>query len=321
MALNMEKTPHPAREKQKNEPGDDILEVPPEPSIPLDEPEPDKPIHVVDAIMRPLKAKGFFINTVIGSLWASIPIYGTAALCGYLLEYTCRLIHRDGTHTVPRWKSFSDTHHWFLAGWRLYLVLIAYNVAIVFISGAFFAPFIPQVMREAKFLKGTGKGVIAVLKDSRNMEVFAEIMMYALIPLLAALILLVMFIHYLPLIVIFCGKERKATCGFHVGAMTKMIARDMWNFTLITMASYSCAGMVLMGGSLLSLAGLIPVIGWILSVYFTKITMLISGMIVMSAFAEFYVKNVSKCPNKCVESGFSTQENTRTSMQGNDSAG
>lgn len=254
----------------------------PEVDAPLrDQPESYPLVPIWESVVRPLKAGDLWNHVGWGALWGSIPLLGTVAMTGYMVEYSRRAVKRDATDRLPSWKSWEETISYAAQGWEAFVGFLIWTAVLFLISGVIFIPFIPAAI----------SNFVAFQKDPEEISLFYNFFAAVTIPLLISCLVWLLLIHLSPILFVFYSGSRKFADLFALGAAWNLAAKDGWNFTVVTFEAFGIAFIIVLIASIIGLVALVPIVGWIIGWYVSTASMILAGVIVVSAFGEFCYKH------------------------------
>jgi MFS family permease len=236
--------------------------------------EPEYPLSMIDAVMRPLKESDNLRKILIGGFISMIPIFGQIFISGYLVEYAGKIIHRKDSWSL---SDFSDFMNTFIVGIMVFLANFIYGIVTLGISAITIAPF--------------WGGLRLAIKSTENANSPAAIMAVVsaiIIPLLFIFLLFSLFALVMPIMTMLYARSRNFGDFFNFGAAFRLI---LGNFTDFVIASTVASLVVMINFSVVGIIGSVPLIGLILAPIGGSILWFGASLIIYSAYAEFFYKS------------------------------
>lgn len=224
---------------------------------------------------RPYKGQDSLKKIFTMGLWGMIPLVGALIVNGYLVEYCRQILKGEDPRELP---PTNDIGGMMMPGVMLSLAASIYLLVLMGIAGVVSLPFIGGIVAALKSLEGNVNGdAIGGLACGAM-----------LIPLLIIFILSVIFGFIGPMITIFYSRSLNFGDAFKVGDMIKIIMKDIGGYFVIMLVLW---GISIVVSSVSGTIGVIPVLGWIASYYLIWLTSVGIGVIMISAYSEYYLKH------------------------------
>ena len=208
---------------------------------------------------------------LIGALVSIVPILNFAFV-GYMTEII-RRVSRDDPEPLPSWDDFGKK---FVDGLLLALAGLVYSIPLILLS----IPMIPVFMAASS---GDSDAVMAAMTG-----------LGIVLGCLVALYGLFLTVFYPAVQINFSRKGSFGSC-FEIGKIIKVATGNFGNY-LLAWLMYLVFALVIgtVGGILSGIFGLIPCIGWIVSIVITAVITPLIGVVYAHLFGQVAALNPSE---------------------------
>ncbi len=267
--------------EKRSYPGDKI-------SPPPDSGEPDYPVSLMEAILRPfnLGRQENLMSLLYISFVNFIPILGQIVLAGYYAEYVRQIIYRRGSRHLPPFTfSFDRIINFAGKGINFFVAMVVYAIGLGIINTAVIIPFWGTIIAvTANSSRGgdlSPAGCMAILT-----AIVVPVFLITLISIAYSMVVQIVFIIY-------SAGNLRLSDAFKIVPAVNLIFSDLGNYFLDLLVIYLLG---LVAGALSTATSVllsIPIIGWIGIALLNTVLYMLLGLVTVSVFSEFYYKNQS----------------------------